>query len=64
MNAIHWATEQESAISIRPKAGGRQLVQFPVPLQSSLQAFYGVGLLVPEVLLMVGGLVWLRQREA
>ena len=64
MNAIHWATEQESAISIRPKAGGRQLVQFPVPLQTSLQAFYGVGLLVPECLLILGGLVWLRQREA
>ncbi|MDG2048978.1 MAG: Gldg family protein [Myxococcota bacterium] len=64
MNAIHWATEEESAISIRPKAGGRQLIQFPVPLQTSLQAFYGVGLLVPECLLILGGLVWLRQREA
>ena len=37
---------------------------FPVPLQQSLQALYGVGLLVPEILLIAGGLVWLRQREA
>jgi hypothetical protein len=64
LNAVHWVTEHESAIAIRPKVGGRQLVQFPVPLQTSLQAFYGVGLLVPELLLLAGGWVWLRQREA
>lgn len=64
LNAVHWATEQESVIAIRPKTGGRHLVQFPVPLQASLQALYGVGLLVPELLLIAGGLVWLRQREA
>lgn len=64
LNAIHWVTEHESAIAIRPKTGGRQLVQFPVPLQTSLQALYGVGLLVPELLLITGALVWLYQREA
>lgn len=64
LNAVHWATEHESAIAIRPKTGGRQLVQFPVPLQTSLQALYGVGLLVPELLLITGALVWLVQREA
>lgn len=64
LNAVHWATEREAAITIRPKIGGRQLVQFPVPLETSLRALYGVGLLVPELLLIAGGLVWLRQREA
>jgi len=64
LNAIHWATEHEAPLAIRPKIGGRQLVQFPVPLQTSLEALYGVGLLVPELLLIAGGLVWLRRREA
>ncbi len=64
VNAIHWTVEREAAISLRPKSGGRQLVQFPVPLQHSLQALYGVGLLVPELLLLAGGLIWLRLRRA
>ena len=64
LNAIHWVTEHESAIAIRPKTGGRGLVQFPVPLQTSLQSLYGVGLLVPELLLIAGAMVWLYQREA
>jgi hypothetical protein len=62
MNAVHWATRRESRISIRPKAG--QLIQFPLPIQNSLRAFYGIGLLVPQLLLMAGGLVWLRRRTA
>lgn len=63
LNAIHWVTEHETAIAIRPKTGGRGLVQFPLPLQTSLQSLYGVGLLVPELLLITGALVWLYQRE-
>lgn len=64
LNAVHWAVDRDSAITIRPKSGGRELIQFPVPLETSLQALYGVGLLVPELLLIAGGLVWLRQRSA
>jgi hypothetical protein len=64
MNAVHWVVDRDSAITIRPKSGGRQLIQFPVPLETSLQALYGVGLLIPELLLLGGGLVWLRQRSA
>jgi len=62
LNAVHWTVDREPAISLRPKSGGRQLVQFPIPLQTSLQALYGVGLLIPELLMLAGGLVWLRQR--
>jgi hypothetical protein len=29
-----------------------------------VQALYGVGLLIPELLLVVGGVVWLRRRNA
>jgi len=64
LNAVHWATAREPAITLRPKTGARRLNQFPVPLESSLQALYGIGLLVPELLLLAAGWVWLRQRSA
>lgn len=62
VNATHWALRRENAITIRPKAGG--VLQFPVPIQNSLKAFYGVGLLVPQILLLTGGWIWLRRRGA
>ena len=62
MNAVHWSAEREAAITLRPKA--TRVVQFPVPIQNSLTALYGVGLVVPEVLLLLGGLIWLRRRAA
>ena len=62
MNAINWVTSQESGITLRPKI--RKTVQFPVPLNNSVNAFYGVGLLLPELLLIAGGVVWLRRRSA
>jgi hypothetical protein len=62
MNAVHWSAEREPAMTFRPKV--RSMVQFPVPLANSVQAFYGVGLLLPELLLMAGGFVWLRRRTA
>jgi hypothetical protein len=62
MNSVHWAAEREPAMTLRPKV--RSVVQFPLPLASSVQAFYGVGLLLPELLLIAGGFVWLRRRTA
>ena len=62
LNTIHWAAEREPAITIRPKSGG--VLQFPVPIQNSLKAFYGVGMAVPELLLLAGALIWLRRRSA
>ena len=53
-------SERDDAITLRPKAGAT--IQFPVPVVNSLRAFYGVGMLIPELLLLAGGLVWLRQR--
>jgi len=61
VNAVHWITERELAITLRPK--GAQLLQFPVPIQNSLAALYGVGLLIPELLLLAAGLAWLRRRR-
>ena len=52
----------QPAITLRPKVA--QLIQFPVPLQNSLQALYGVGLLVPEFLLVMSGVMWMRSRTA
>ena len=62
MNTVHWAASREPAITIRPKSGG--VLQFPVPIQNSLNAFYGVGMAVPELLLLAGALIWLRRRSA
>jgi hypothetical protein len=62
MNAVLWALREEPRITLRPKTG--QLIQFPIPIQNTLKAFYGVGLLVPELLLGAAGLVWLRRRAA
>ncbi len=62
MNAAHWAVERSDRITLRPKSAG--LIQFPVPIQNSMHAFYGVGLLVPELLLVAGALIWLRQRRS
>jgi hypothetical protein len=62
VNAVHWTAERDPQIAIRPKI--RDTVQFPLPVESSLQMLYGVGLLVPELLLIAGGAVWLRRRRA
>jgi ABC-type uncharacterized transport system involved in gliding motility auxiliary subunit len=62
LNAVHWATENEPSVTLRPKV--RTTVQFPLPLNNSVRALYGVGLLLPELLLIVGGIVWLRRRSA
>ena len=35
-----------------------------LPVQNSLQMLYGVGLLLPELLLIVAGALWLRRRAA
>jgi hypothetical protein len=62
LNAVHWTTEQEPEITLRPKL--RTPLNFPIPLQNTLRALYGVGLAVPELMLLAGGLVWLRRRSA
>jgi hypothetical protein len=63
LNAVHWAAENEPEITLRPKNRPTP-VQFPVPLTNSLRTLYGVGLLVPELLLIAGGIIWLRRRSA
>jgi hypothetical protein len=62
LNAVHWVAERESEITMRPKL--RTPKQFPLPIQNTLATFHGVGLLVPELLLVAGGLVWMRRRVA
>ncbi|MBW2361123.1 MAG: hypothetical protein JRG84_09500, partial [Deltaproteobacteria bacterium] len=62
LNAVHWASENEPAVTLRPKV--RSTVQFPLPINDSVRALYGVGLLLPELLLIAGGIVWLRRRSA
>ena len=61
LNAVHWALEREPQITRRPKV--LTPYQTPLPPQTTLQMLYGVGLLVPEVLLIIGGIVWIRRRS-
>jgi hypothetical protein len=63
LNAIHWALEREPDITLRPKSsiGG---MQFPLPIASTLQMFQGLGLLLPELLLISAAVLWLRRRSA
>jgi hypothetical protein len=64
LNAVHWALVREPEITIRPKAtvGGR--LQLPLPVQDSFTMFQGVGLLLPELLLLGAAWAWARGRSA
>ena len=61
LNAVHWAADRTERITLRPKALPPH--QFPLTPQETLRMLYGVGLLVPELLLVAGGLTWLRRRS-
>ncbi len=62
VNAVHWVTQREDAIGIRPKIVTPN--QDPFTPQQSLAMLYGVGLLLPELLLITGAIVWLRRRAS
>lgn len=62
VNAIHWALAREVAITLRPKE--ITPAQDPLTPQQTLTMFYGVGLLLPELLLLAAALAWARRRES
>lgn len=62
LNAVHWATQREEQITLRPKTLTPH--QFPLTPQDSLRMFYGVGLVIPEGCLIAAALIWLRRRSA
>jgi hypothetical protein len=64
VNAVHWATSREADISQRPKVAVSGSMQFALPLQNTFTRFQGLGLLLPELLLIVGAIVWVRTRTA
>lgn len=61
LNAVHWATGDERRISLRPKTVTPD--QDPLTPQQTLGMLYGVGLLVPELLLIASAFAWLRTRS-
>ncbi len=63
LNSIHWALEREPDITLRPKTSIGAM-QFPVPLANTLRMFQGLGLLLPELLLVAAAIIWLRRRAA
>ena len=64
VNAVHWATAREPAITLRPKVAVSGRMQFPIPIQNTFTRFQSLGLLLPELLLIAGALVWVRTRSA
>ena len=64
VNAVHWAAAHEPAITLRPKVAVSGKMQFPIPLQNTFTRFQSLGLLLPELLLIAGALVWVRTRSA
>lgn len=62
LNAVHWATEREVDITLRPKVITPN--QAPLTPQQTLGMLYGVGLLLPELLLIAGAVAWQRRRGA
>lgn len=62
MNAVHWVVQREDVIALRPKILTPN--QDPLTPQQSLAMLYGVGLLLPELLLILGGIAWLRRRAS
>ena len=64
VNAVHWATAREPAITLRPKVAVSGKMQFPIPLQNTFTRFQSLGLLLPELLLIVAAFVWARTRAA
>jgi len=64
LNTVHWAADQEPAITLRPKSVISHRMQFPLPIQNTMTRFESLGLLLPEVILMLGAFVWARTRTA
>jgi hypothetical protein len=63
LNSIHWALEREPDITMRPKTS-LGTMQFPLPVANTLRMFQGLGLLLPELLLIAAAVIWLRRRSA
>jgi hypothetical protein len=63
LNSIHWALEREPDITLRPKTSIGAM-QFPLPLANTLRMFQGLGLLLPELLLIAAAVIWVRRRSA
>ena len=61
MNTIQWTAHREDEITIRPKALTPD--QYPLTPQQSLDMLYGVGLLIPELLLAAAAWTWVRRRS-
>lgn len=60
LNAVHWVARREPAITRRAKL--LTPVQRPLTLQESVRMFYGLGLLLPELLLVAAAVTWARRR--
>lgn len=63
LNSIHWALEREPDITLRPKTSIGTM-QFPLPIANTLHMFQGLGMLLPELLLISAAVLWMRRRSA
>ncbi len=59
LNAVLWLAEQDTRVTIRPKAWTPDTQ--PLPLGTTLSYFYSLALALPELLLLLGIHAWYRQ---
>ncbi len=60
-NSINWLAEEESLIAIGPRPPDVRTMQPLTPAQRNL-IFYGAGLFLPLIVLILGGFVWWERR--
>ncbi len=61
MNAVYYLANWDDRIHLRPKV--EDLYQVPLVPEKTLSAFHSLALVVPEVILVLGLLVWFRRRR-
>jgi ABC-type uncharacterized transport system involved in gliding motility auxiliary subunit len=61
LNSLNWLIGEHSAIAIRPKKFKASIARVP---QSTFTLVMGSGFLIPEIILILGLLIWWRRRIA
>jgi hypothetical protein len=61
MNAVYYLADREDRILLRPKV--EDLYQAPLIPEKTFAAFNSLALLIPEVILILGLVIWFRRRR-
>ena len=61
MNAVYYLADREDMILLRPKV--EDIYQAPLIPEKTFAAFHSLALLIPEVILILGLIIWFRRRR-